>query len=85
MNDNVDYRAPAELFPAPSHKRGALAYHRFDTLAEAVRYAVESLTSPQLAGAFIEVDEVRYGGAQIEALYAAPGYPLVRPATRQST
>jgi hypothetical protein len=80
MNDNIDYRAPAELFPAPAHRKGALPYHRFDSLAEAVRYAVESLTPPQLAGAFIEVDEVRYGGAEIEALYRAPGYPLGKPA-----
>jgi hypothetical protein len=78
MNDNVDYRAPAELFPAPSFRRGPLSYHRFDTLAEALRYAIEELTPPQLAGAFIEVDEVRYGASEIDALYRAAGYPLVR-------
>lgn len=78
MNDNVDYRAQAELFPAPSHRRGALSYHRFDSLAEAVRFAMEELTGPQLTGAFIEADEVRYGGAEIAALYNATGYPLER-------
>jgi hypothetical protein len=85
MNDNIDYRAPAELFPAPTHRKGALAYHRFDTLAEAVRYAVETLTTPQLAGAFIEVDEVRYGGSEIAALYDAPGYPLARGRTQPTS
>ena len=80
MNDNVDYRVPAELFPAPTHRKGALSYHRFDSLAEAVRFAIEELTPPQLAGAFIEAEEVRYGGQEIEALYAAAGYPLARRA-----
>ena len=81
MNDNVDYRVPAELFPAPSHRRGALSYHRFDSLAEAVRFAVEELTPAQLAGAFIEAEEVRYGGGEIAALYSAAGYPLPRRAS----
>jgi hypothetical protein len=81
MNDNVDYRVPAELFPAPSHRRGALSYHRFDNLAEAVRFAVEELTPPQLAGAFIEAEEVRYGGSEIAALYHAAGFPLARRST----
>ena len=59
MNDNVNFQASAELFPAPSHRRGPLRYHRFDTLAEAVRYAMEELSPQQLTGAFIEAEEVR--------------------------
>lgn len=78
MNDNVDYRAPAGLFPAPTHRRGGLDYHRFDTLAEAVRYAIEELTPAKLAGAFIETDDIRYDGAEIEALYHASAYPFAR-------
>jgi hypothetical protein len=78
MNDNVDYSAPAELFPAPSHRRGPLGYYRFDALAEAVRFAHEELTTSERAGAVIEVDEVRYVGAEIDALYNAVGYPLLR-------
>jgi hypothetical protein len=78
MNDNVDYGAPAELFPAPSHRRGQLRYHRFDTLAEAVRFAEEELSPDQRAGALIEADEIRYAGAEIAALYNAVGYPLPR-------
>jgi hypothetical protein len=80
MNDNVDYLVPAELFPAPSHRKAALSYHRFDTLAEAVRFAVEELKPAQLAGAFIEAEEVRYGGHEIAALYEAAGFPLTRGA-----
>jgi hypothetical protein len=80
MNDNVDYRAPAELFPAPSHRRGQLRYHRFDTLAEAVRFALEELTDAERSGALIEADEIRYAGGEIAALYEAAGYPLPRRA-----
>ncbi|RYE08094.1 MAG: hypothetical protein EOP22_14920 [Hyphomicrobiales bacterium] len=78
MNDNVDYGAPAELFPAPNHGRSPLRYHRFEALAEAVRFAHEELTASERAGAVIEADEVRYVGAQIDALYNAVGYPLLR-------
>lgn len=78
MNDNVDYAAPAELFPAPAHRRGQLRYHRFDTLAEAVRFAEEELSANERAGALIEADEIRYSGAEISALYDAVGYPLPR-------
>ena len=44
-----DYRAPAELFTGRS-ARGArpMRYHRFDTGAEAVRFAIETLPSDQL-------------------------------------
>jgi hypothetical protein len=78
MNDNVDYRVEAELFPGPSHRHKGLSYHRFDTLAEALRFAVEELSQPQLAGAFIEAEEVRYGPSEILGLYSAAGYPLER-------
>jgi hypothetical protein len=80
MNDNVDYSAPAELFPAPNHRRGPLRYRRFDTLAEAVRFAQEDMTAAERAGTLIEADEIRYLGAEIAALYDAAGYPLPRPA-----
>ena len=81
MNDNIDYQAPAELFPAPAHRHGPLRYHRFATLAEALRFAQEELTPAELAGACIEVDEVRYTGPEISALYNATGYPLSRPSS----
>jgi hypothetical protein len=80
MNDNVDYGAPAELYPAPNHRRGPLRYHRFDTLAEAVRFAQEEMPAGERAGALIEADEIRYIGAEIAALYDAAGYPLPRSA-----
>jgi len=67
----VDYGAPADLFPAPHHKRSALRYHRFDTLAEALRYAQETVPEDQRDGLLIEADEIRYGSEEIAALYRA--------------
>ena len=80
MNDNIDYGAPAELYPAPNRRRGPLRYRRFATLAEAVRFAQEELPADERAGTLIEADEVRYIGAEIAALYDAAGYPLPRAA-----
>jgi len=78
MNDNFDYAATAELFPASGSRKGAVSYHRFNTLAEALRFAVEELSPELLPGAFIESEEVRYGPGEIRSLYDAPGYPLSR-------
>jgi len=78
MNHNIDYAAPAELFPAPTHRRGQLSYHRFDSLAEAIRFASEELTPAQLAGAFIESEEERYDGTAIATLYKSQAFPLPR-------
>ena len=77
MNDNVDYAVRAELFP-PASGRGKVAYRRFDSLAEAVQFAVESMAPAQLTGSFIEAEEVRFGAVEIRALYDAESYPLVR-------
>ena len=78
VNDNVDYGAPAELFPAGMGKKSSVTYRRFDTLGEAVRFAMEEMTPAQFPGAVIEADEVRYGPIEIRGLYAATGYPLPR-------
>lgn len=78
VNDNTDYRAPAELFPAIAARRGGVTYHRFDTLGDALRFAIEELAPPLLAGAVIESEEVRYSAAEIRTLYEAAGYPLPR-------
>ena len=78
VNDNVDYGAPAELFPAAMGKKSAVTYRRFDTLGEAIRFAMEEMPPTQFPGAVIEADEVRYGPAEIRGLYAAAGYPLPR-------
>ena len=82
MNSNVDYREPAELYPGPRLRHGSTGYRRFDTLAEALLFAIEELNPLSLSGAFIEVDEVRYGSDDIHRLYDSEAFPLPRRPAR---
>ena len=76
----VDFSAPADLYPSRNRSRKSpLRYMRFDTVAEAVRYAMEELPPDQLGGTMIEVDEDRFDAAGIGALYRSADYPLPRP------
>ncbi len=75
--DKFDYGVPAELFPSRNRKvANKVKYRRFDKAAEAIRFAVEELPEPQLLGAYIQVDEQRFGHQQIRALYQSERYPL---------
>lgn len=77
MMDKFDYAAPAELFPSRNRKVvNKVKYRRFDRAAEAVRFAVEELPEAQLLGAYIQIDEQRFGHQEIRALYASERYPL---------
>ena len=74
-----NYGASAELFPSRRYaKTQQTRYRRFPTAAEAIRYIIEDLPSNGRAGSFLEVDEKRYEGDAIRALYDAPAYPLSR-------
>ena len=54
--DKFDYGAPAELFPLRNRKvPSKVKYRRFDTAADAIRFAVEELPEPLLLGAYIEI------------------------------
>jgi hypothetical protein len=75
-----DYTAPAELYPGRNRKSAKkVTYRRFETAADAIRFAVEELPELLLLGACIEIDEKRLNYKDIQALYASEQYPLERP------
>ena len=73
-----DYSTSAELFPSRRYAKSLSRYRRFTTGAEAIRYAVEDMPKGWLIGTMLVVDEGRYEGAAIKALYDAEGFPLER-------
>ena len=74
-----DYNAPADLYPSRSRKGNRPAgYRRFETVAEAVRFAVEEMPSEFFAGAIIECEETRHDSVGILQLYHSADYPLER-------
>jgi hypothetical protein len=81
---DFDYSAAAELFPTRRRlpRRGSFKYKRFSQAAAAIRFAMEDLPPECLAGAFLEVDEKRYGSDDIRRLYESADYPLARRVVR---
>lgn len=75
-----DYSARAELYPARGRgmRRQAVSFKRFETAADAIRYAMEELEPQLLIGAVLEVDEERFDGNAIRNLYSSTDYPLKR-------
>jgi hypothetical protein len=69
-----DYSAPAELFLAKPTKGRRQKYRRFETAAEALRYAVEDLRTPKPFG-----HGLRSNSSEIQRLYEADDYPLRKP------
>jgi hypothetical protein len=83
--DVFDYNAQAELFPNVSRRgRAPFPYQRFDRAADAIRFAIEVLPAPSLAGAWLEVEEQRFDAKGIRELYDNAEYPLVRAAAPAS-
>jgi hypothetical protein len=74
-----DYGAPAELFPSRiKNGHGQIKYRRFETAAEAIRFAVEEVPASVLRGAYLEVGEARFACHEIQYLYDGAAYPLRR-------
>jgi hypothetical protein len=76
---SFDYNAPAELFLAKPAKGSRTKYRRFETAAEALRYAVEDLWTPKAFGAWLEVGDARFNSTEIQRLYEADDHPLRKP------
>jgi hypothetical protein len=75
--ETLDFTAPAELFPTRVRRR-PIGYKRFDTAAQAIRYAIEELPAPLLNGTYLQVQDQRFDGSEIRALYESEHYPLKR-------
>jgi hypothetical protein len=83
---DFDYTAAAELFIAKRSggPRGALNYRRFDSAAEAIRFAVEELSERRILGALMQVGDLRFDADGIRSLYAHQDYPLERAQSSQA-
>jgi hypothetical protein len=55
-----------------------MRYTRFKSAAKAIKYAVEELPPELLIGSTLEVNEERFDGFGIRALYDSARYPLRR-------
>jgi hypothetical protein len=78
----IDFSNPADFYPGRRSRgaRVALHYLRFDTVAEAVRHAIERTPPDQITDTVIECEETRYQGDAIRDLYRSENYPLARSA-----
>jgi hypothetical protein len=81
MMSKINWSASAEIFSngtARKHRQ-PIAYRRFNSGAEAVRFAMEELPEAARVGVVLEADEDRFDHRDIQALYNSPDYPLPRP------
>ncbi|WP_337271063.1 hypothetical protein [Oryzifoliimicrobium ureilyticus] len=74
-----DYSAGAELYPCKTQRRMTkLFYRRFETAAEALRFAIEEMPAALRKGSVLEVEEARFTEGQMRELYDAAEYPFAR-------
>ena len=80
--DTAVFDHEAELFLVRSQKVGGrfARYRRFGRAADAIRFAIEELPSQSLAGAYLEIEEVRFDSREMRRLYESAAYPFARRA-----
>ncbi|MEQ1902368.1 MAG: hypothetical protein ABL866_16745 [Devosia sp.] len=75
-----DYETEAELFAVQRQGRKRdLFYRRFDSAAEAMRFAVEEMPATA-SNLVLETEFGRFDAATIRRMYAADAFPLARRA-----
>ena len=72
--------SPADAGRARSRStyRNGIAYRRFASGAEAIRFAIEELAPPALERTVLVVNGDRHVAADIQSLYVSADYPLRR-------
>ncbi len=79
MNEKY-YAGSAEIFSNVRKigwSRAPLKYRRFDSLALAIKFAVEDIDH-DLQGVVIRTDDEELTGRAIRTLYDSPAFPLAR-------
>jgi hypothetical protein len=82
-----DFQAAAEMFSAPRKagwSRNAMKYRRFESLALAVKFAVEEMEG-SLHSITIRTDRDELAGDAIKALYDSEAFPLDRGTRRAAS
>ena len=73
-----DYLAEAELFAVQRHgRKQALFYQRFDSTAEAMRFAMEDMPG-DTSNIVLETESLRLDARAITGAYEAETFPLAR-------
>jgi hypothetical protein len=77
---DFNYDAPAEFYGwrGQGMRRGVVSYRRFSTAAEAIRFAIEDVSSAALGGCALEANGKRIQGREILKLYTSSKFPLQR-------
>jgi hypothetical protein len=80
-----NFDSPGEVYCHKKRGTGSgkgLTYRRFETGAEALRYAMEHVPTAELSTCTIEVDGERFGAEDLKSLYESRQYPLPRARKR---
>lgn len=80
QTEKFTFGAPAEIYSSGGSRarKGPMSYRRFQSSAEAIRFAVEELPQNLQRGTAMEVGDDRFEFAAIQAFYERDDYPLQR-------